>query len=131
MSVTWSGLTEFKNALKKLPAELTEEAAAIVVSHAYEAERLVEGAYPEGPTGNLRRGVTTKAENSSRFGASATVKSGARHAHLFEGGYRGKAPRRQVPDNQKMIPIVIRVRRRMVQQLIHMVQKAGLVVTES
>jgi len=152
--VKWTGLQEFKNALKNLPAELTEEAGAIVVSHAYEAERLVEGVYPirttntnPGPNrksrwtppGNLRKGVRTTVENSSRFGASATVRSGAQHSHLFEkgtgtrrtssGANRGRMP--AAPPNQQMIPIVIRVRRRMVTQLIQMVQKAGLVVTES
>jgi hypothetical protein len=138
VSVQWTGLEEFRAALRNLPDELTADAAAIVTSHAQEAERLTVAAYPVGPTGNLQRGVRTTVNSSDRGGASATVRSGAKHAHLFEkgtglrrtndGANRGRMP--AAPSSQQMIPIVIRVRRRMVVALVNLVQKAGLVVTK-
>jgi len=130
VSVTWTGLSEFRNALHNLPAELTGEASNIVIEAAKTAERETKGAYPH-VTGNLQRGVTTTVDAINRGGVSARVKSNARHAHLFEGGYRGKAPRRDVPENQKMIPIAIRARRQMYVKLIDMVQRHGLVVMQS
>ena len=138
MAVTWTGMQEFKNALHNLPAELTGEATNIVIEAAKSAERDTKAAYPQGPTGNLRRGVTTTVEAIGRGGVSARVKSNAFHANLFENGYRGKKPggtgpkeQRVVPDSQKMIPIAIRARRQMHVKLIDMVQRHGLVVSQS
>lgn len=132
------GLDELREALRQLPEELAQEAGAIVMAHAEEAQRRVQQAYPQGPTGNLRRGVTTNRE-ASRFGAKAIVRSRAPHAHLFEYGSRPRrtqrgANRGQMPagsEAERMIPIIIRVRRNMVAALIHMVQKAGFTVTSS
>lgn len=137
--VTIDGRDEFRAALRNLPDALKGEAASIVVEAASQAERDITAAYPMGPTGNLKRGVTMNVESSSKFGASARVKSNAKHVHIFEkgtvvrhtnsGANRGRMP--PAPSSQQMIPIVIRARRRMVQQLIDMVQKHGLVVTQS
>ena len=134
-----TGLEELRTALRNLPADLAAEAGPIVLAHAHDADRQTEAAYPTGPTGHLKSGVRTTVESSSRFGASATVKSTARHASLFEkgtgprrtrsGANRGRMP--VAPPNEQMIPIVIRARRRMVMALIQMVQRAGLVVTDS
>lgn len=129
------GLAEFRRALRNLPADLTEEASAIVLAHAEEADRQITNAYPEGPTGNLKRGVTTE-RNTSRFSTSAIVRSRAKHAWIFENGTRlrktrqgasrGVMPAAQLA--QKMIPIVIRRRRAMVQALIQLVRRAGFEV---
>ena len=138
MPVTWTGLQEFKNALHNLPEELTGEAANIVIEAAKSAERDTKSAYPR-VSGNLQRGVTTTVEAIGRGGVSARVKSNARHAHLFEkgtgvrrthaGANRGKMP--EAPESQQMIPIAIRARRQMYVKLIDMVQRHGLVVTQS
>lgn len=131
------GLTEFQRALRALPAELTEEASAIVLGQGEEAERQIEAAYPEGPTGNLRRGVTVE-RNTSKFTTRAIVRSRARHAHLFE---RGTGPRRtgkgwnrgrmpEAPEHQRMVPIVIRRRRVMVAALKELCRRAGFQVSE-
>jgi hypothetical protein len=127
VTVKWDGLAEFKAALRNLPEELTQDAGAIVYAHALEAERIVSGAYPIGPTGNLKNRVKSTAE-VSRFGASATVRSAAPHAYLYENGFtrKGKGTARKTP--QAAIPVFIRVRRRMVMQLIALVQKAGFKV---
>jgi len=138
MAVTWTGLQEFKNALHNLPAELTGEASNIVIEAAKSAERDTRAAYPR-VTGNLQRGVSTTVEAIGRGGVSARVKSNARHAHLFEkgtgvrrthaGANRGKMPK--APESQQMIPIAIRARRQMYVKLIDMVQRHGLVVSQS
>ncbi len=134
--VTIDGLTEFRAALRALPAELAQEGETIVVSHATEAKREVTSGYPKGPTGNLQRGVTLTVEKS-HFGTTAIVKSHARHAHLYEdgtklrrtrsGANRGQMPR--APEANRMIPKVIRIRARMRQALIELVKKAGFTVT--
>lgn len=133
------GLTEFREALRQLPQELTAEAGAIVLAIAEEAGQQIQAAYPQGPTGNLKRRVTVTKEPSSAFGVRATVRSRAPHASIFEkgtgqrqtrtGANRGRMP--VAPPNEQMIPIAIRARRRMVLALIQMLQRAGLVVTQS
>jgi len=129
------GLDELRRALRDLPEDLTREADAVVRSHADECQRLVQAAYPS-VSGNLARGVTVE-HNASKFHTSAIVKSRARHAHLFEfgtqkrrtlsGANRGSMPAAQV--DRAMLPIVIRLRKRMVEGLITVVEKAGLKVT--
>jgi hypothetical protein len=127
-----NGLAELREQLRNLPDDLAQEAGVVVTAHAEDAQRRVQNAYPEGPTGNLKRRVTVNREvSSSRFGAKALVSSRAPHAWLFENGVRGKAPRRETPANEQAIPIFVQVRRRMVEALIQVVQKAGLTVTAS
>lgn len=134
------GLTEFQKALHNLPGDLAEEASVIVQAQADEAQRQIRAAYPEGPTGNLRRGVT-KEQNVSRFTSRGIVRSRAKHAHLFEQqtppkkrqtdkGYN-RGTMRATPDNEKMIPIAIRRRRAMKAALIDIVKRAGFQVTET
>lgn len=136
MSVTLSGMNELRAALLALPEELTGQAATIVESHATIAASLIEAVYPEGPTGNLKRGVTVE-HNSSKFAASTIVRSRARHATLYErgtrqrhthaGANRGRMP--QAPEGRRMIPIVVRMRARMVQALVNMVRENGFAVS--
>jgi hypothetical protein len=132
------GLAEFRKALQNLPEDLREEADVIVQAQADEAQRQIRAAYPEGPTGNLRRGVTKSKEERSRFTSRAIVRSRAPHSHLFERGTRNRKTgkgwnRGAMPaaaENEKMIPIVIRRRRVMVEALKDVVRKAGFQVNE-
>jgi hypothetical protein len=135
VGIQWTGLESFRAELRKLPEHLAEEAGVIVLAHAAEAERLVETAYPTGPTGNLKRGVKLTTE-STRLAAVGTVKSTAPHAHLFErgtqrrqtkkGANRGVMP--VAPHSQQMIPIIVSVRRRMVMALMTLVERAGFTI---
>lgn len=131
------GLTEFQRALRQLPDDLVDEAGAIVIAQAEEAQRQIRTAYPQGPTGNLRRGVTIE-RNRSKLATHAIVRSRAKHAHLFE---RGTGPRRTAsganrgrmptaPESQQMIPIVVRRRRAMVAALKDLVRRAGFQISE-
>lgn len=134
-SLKFAGMDAFRQALRQLPEDLAQEAAVIVQAQATEAKAQIQRAYPEGPTGNLRRGVTVE-HNISKASAGSLVKSRAKHSHLFErgttmrrtgsGANRGRMP--EAPDNQKMVPIVVRRRRAMVSALIDLVRKAGFQV---
>lgn len=132
-----NGLSELRTALRQLPETLANEAEAIATSQAEYARGQIQSAYPQGPTGNLKRGVTASKEGGgARFGVRAIVRSRARHSHLFEfgtklrrtktGANRGQMP--QAPESERMIPIVVRRRRAMVQALIDLVRKAGFQV---
>lgn len=122
------GLTEFRQALRNLPEDLSQEAGAIVQAHAEMAKQEIQRAYPEGPTGNLRHGVTVN-RTDSRFSSRAIVRSRAQHAWLFEHGVRGpKRSRRVVPEDQKMVPIAIKRRHMMTRALIELVRRAGFQV---
>lgn len=139
MSVQWTGLEEFRTALRNLPSDLAQEAGAIVIAHAEFAKQEIQASYPEGPTGNLKRGVTIEKQQAGPFAAVAIVRSRAPHATIYEkgtaqrrtagGANRGSMP--AAPPSQQFIPIAIRARRRMVAALIQLLQRAGLVVTES
>lgn len=133
------GLEEFRAALRNLPRQLANEAGAIIVAHAEDAQRRVQRGYPEGPTGNLRAGVTLKVEHSSQYGAFAQVRSRAKHASIFEqgtkvrrtraGANRGAMPR--PPASARMIPTVVAQRARMTQALKAMLERNGLLVRET
>jgi hypothetical protein len=129
------GLAELRAALRQLPQEMTDEAATIVDAHARLAESQIKQNYPQGPTGNLRRGVT-RDHYKSGFTARAIVKSRAKHASIFENGTqtrrtanganRGRMP--APPESQRMIPVVIRRRKAMVEALKDLVRRAGFQV---
>lgn len=129
------GLDELRRALRDLPEDLADEAGAIVLAHAEQAQQDIVRGYAEGPTGNLKRGVVVE-RNRSKFGSRAIVRSRAKHAHLYEfgtgrrqtqqGWNRGSMPKALAPN--AMIPKVIRARRRMTEALIGLVRKAGFQV---
>ena len=137
-TVTWSGLNELRRALNALPQDLAQEAHAIVHAHAVSAERDIEQGYPEGPTGNLKGGVTLSIEGA-RAGVTAIVRSRAPHASIFERGTRRRMTRKganrgtmpQPPFSQRMIPKAIAWRERMYRALIAMCERHGLLVTKS
>lgn len=140
MGVTLSlvGMMELRAALRNLPETLTAEAATIVDNAANQAKAEVYGAYPTGPTGNLKRGLRVTHNAGRRFGTQAIVRSGAPHASIFEfgtqrrttdrGANRGRMP--AAPESEAMIPIAMRVRRRMVRDLVALVRRAGFQVSE-
>jgi len=130
------GLAELREALKSLPADLAREAGGIVTTTAHAAAAQIEAAYPTGPTGNLKRGVSVEMRSDSAASVSAIVRNRARHAYIFE---RGTGPRRwqngkatgSMPAGRVFIPIAMEQRRRMLSLLIDLVERAGLKVTGS
>lgn len=129
------GLAELRTALRNLPEDLAREGDVIVLAHAEDAARQIQTAYPEGPTGNLKRGVVVE-RNRSKFYTQGLVKSRAKHAWIFENGTdvrrtskganRGRMP--QADETKRFIPKVVRLRARMVKQLVELVRRAGFQV---
>jgi len=131
-----TGLAELREALKSLPAELTREGGTIVLTAANATAQQVVAAYPTGPTGNLKRGVSVETR-SDAVSAVAIVRNKARHAYIFE---RGTGPRRwkrngkntgSMPKGGVFIPTAMEHRRRMLNSLIDLVERAGFKVTGS
>lgn len=134
MSSVFEGLDELRAELRALPDELSEEGGDIVVAATNDAADAVFNGYPEGPTGHLRGGVRFKVSRS-KGGASGEVKSTAQHAWMFENGTQARhtdlgANRGSMPARHVFIPAVMRVRRRMYEELKALVMRKGLEVTD-
>jgi hypothetical protein len=133
--LTFEGASEFLAALRRLPEELTGEAGSIVVQSASDAAQDVRGAYQSRQrTGKLANGVKVTQDAVGRFGVTATVRSTAPHAHLFEVGTQARhtaigANRGSMPAGHAFVPAMVRHRRRMVQRLKALLEKKGLEVT--
>lgn len=139
-------LDELRRELRDLPRELVDEGGAIVRRAADQAADAIRLAYPLGPPGrrrkgvpiipgNLRKGVRVKHE-STAFGTVSTVRSTAQHAHLYEYGTQTRQTslgydRGAMPARPTFVPIAIRVRHQMYEELIGLLQKQGLQVTGS
>ena len=131
----WTGLQEYKAALRALPEELKDEAFDIVLGASQAAMREIYNRYPVGPTGNLRKGLRILVDlgRSTRLGVFVRLYNAAPHAYLFE---VGTAPRRtatgakrgSMPPGRVFVPIVIRHRHVMRQALIALVRSKGLLV---
>lgn len=131
-----SEIQRFREELRALPEDIANEAGGIVLAHASDAAQGIRAAYPQGKTGNLRRGVTIQQKHSGRAGVSAIVRSRAKHASIFEkgtvqrhtkkGANRGAMPQPQ--ESERMIPVVVRTRGRLMAALIDLVQRAGFTV---
>lgn len=131
--IVMSGLFELREALRNLPAHLRDEAQEIVQATAEGARDEIRDAYPE-VTGNLKRGLTLKAEHGGQFGVSYLLRNRAKHSWLFEHGSQARhtdlgANRGSMPARPTFIPIVSRRRRDMYQSLIQLLEREGLTVT--
>ena len=133
--VTWDGFDAFRKALRDAPESVRAQADAVIRDTADVVARDVRSSYPQGQTGNLKRGVTVE-HNSYRFGSVGVVRSRAQHASIFEhgtktratgtGANRGAMPR--PPSVQQAIPKFVEARRRMTQALIDVLRGAGFEV---
>lgn len=135
MSVQMTGLVELRAALRQLPAELADEANTYIDDTVeITAARLFQS-YPKGDTGNLRAGIR-KESHPSPFGGFGMVRSTSPHSHLWEfgtqsrktskGWSRGAAPSHKP---QGLVPIAKQERRRLNQQLVELVRRAGFQVS--
>ena len=154
--IMWDGLDVLTKALQMLPVHLRDEATTIIHATAQGAMEEIKAAYPEGPTGNLKKGmkVTVRASGSApggditpgmgvEFGAAGIVKNSAKHAWIFEYGtqarYVNTLPlgrvknfgyrRGAMPPGRVFIPIVVRRRREMYADLSDVVRKLGFEVS--
>ena len=130
-SLTFIGLDALRKALLALPAELAAQAAGIVEGAADGAAAEIKAAYPEGDTGNLRRGVRVRSERAADYVVRRVVRSTAPHATLFETGTQTRQTRLGynrgfMPGANIFVPVVTRRRRAMFEQLVTIVEEAGL-----
>jgi hypothetical protein len=132
--MVWTGMAEFKQQLRNLPAELVGEASRIVEGAGNAAAFDIKSGYGvHRHTGNLQDHVTVE-HKTGGFIASAIVKSTARHAHIFEFGSQARYTksgsfRGRMPPGNIFIPRMIKWRRRMFEELKAMLQRHGLLVT--
>lgn len=133
VKVQFNGLDELRAALRSLPADLTAEAGRITETYANAAAVAIRTAYPTGPTGNLKAGVTVTRFDQGKLAAGAVVKNRAKHAAIFEYGTQARHSslgynRGSMPPGKVFIPIAMAKRRQMWEALKAMVTRYGLKV---
>jgi hypothetical protein len=129
-----AGFEELREQLRHLPARLVAEADTIVQNAGGRAAAAMIDAYPWGPTGHLKAGVRVQIRHG-KFNSSVVVRSTAEHAYIFENGTQARhtelgANRGAMPPGHVVIPIAIRERRTMVEDLIVLVESEGLQVSD-
>jgi hypothetical protein len=134
--LTIAGITELREALRRLPADLSKEAGAIVFAAASAAYQEMDSQYAAHEvTGNLRRGLQlTTTDEYLRYGSVAVLKNHAPHAWWAENGTQMRRTSKGVSRGAMaplhiFIPTAQRHRRRMVQTLIGLVERAGFIVS--
>jgi hypothetical protein len=134
----FKGLAELKQQLRNLPANLAAEAGRITEASANAAAVAIRTAYPTGPTGNLKSGVTVTRFEKGKLAAGSIVKNTAKHATIFEVGtqarhyFTKKGKKKSVgkmPPGRVFVPIAIEKRRQMYEQLVAMLERNGLKVS--
>jgi HK97 gp10 family phage protein len=119
----FSGMAALIRGLQNLPAQVQQEAEGVVQATASLMAAEVRRDYPQGETGNLRKGVVIKHEQGVNGRVRAQVRSVAKHAHLYEYGTvqrytKGSgANRGTMPAQPTFVPAAVRNRQRMVEKL--------------
>ena len=140
--LTFVGLDQLVKDLQALPGHLRDEAKTIIHASATEAKAEMQAAYPEGPRGKLKRGLSVTMRDDA-FGAAGIVKNSSPHAFIFESGtqarYVNTLPlsraknfgyrRGAMPPGRVFIPIAMRRRREMYAGLMDVVRKQGFQVS--
>jgi hypothetical protein len=132
------GLEQLRADLKRLPEDLTREAAVIVQATADAMAVDVLGQYAV-KTGTLRSQVRVETTSDVVGGITAKVVSRARHAYIYETGGEGKERHWKkngkstgvMPAKRIFAPVAPLRRRIMEAALIEIVRRAGLTVTGS
>jgi len=129
------GLQDLRDALRRLPVELRDEAASVITEHADRAADEITTEYEAHTfTGHLAQHTYVSRRDPGPFGAGATVRNTSPHAWIFENGSQTRRSRSgnasPMPPGHVFIPIVIRHRRAMRGQLVAIVRRAGLQVTD-
>jgi len=127
------GLAELREALRRLPEELRDEARETITREAHAAKDEIYSAYPD-HSGNLRDHLYVSETAGGRFGAAAVVRNTAKHAWIFENGSQTRqtaigANRGAMPPAHLFIPTVIRHRRVMYRSLADLMRAKGLQVS--
>lgn len=127
------GRDEFLKALRELPQHLKAEAGHMIEARANGAHATIRAEYgSHKETGNLLEHTSVEMRESE-FGVIAEVKSTARHAFLFENGTqirqnKAGANRGSMPPGNVFIPTLQRARLLLTNDLVGLLQRAGLAV---
>src|SRR5687767_1563342 len=122
--VTFQGFAEFRRALHEMPARVQEKSGYITEDAGVSMGASLRADYPEGPTGNLRKGV--RVEQIGPY--SWRVRSTARHSFIFNRGTGRRRTKRKganrgvMPAANLFIPTATRTRAMMNSRLVAMVQ---------
>ncbi len=135
-AVTVTGLEQLRAALQQVPDYIDEQASDEVQRTMQKAAATLRATYPQGDTGNLRKGVRTRFRLNKRGFAVGTVTSTAPHAQLWEFGtvnrhtQKGWNRGRMIAQyNRGLVGIAQRERRDMLAALIALVNNTGFKVT--
>jgi len=133
--ISWIGMEEMKAYLRNLPPHMAKDADPVVEETVDMAADSLRQSYPIGDTGKLRRGIKTRITRTTS-GVHGIVRSTAPHAHLWEFGTEDRQTRQgwgrgRMDDqyNNGLVAIGIRMRKRMNQKLVGVVEAAGFTVT--
>ena len=132
------GLDALQKALRELPQQLADEGRHIVDQRAAAAEAQVKANYEAHRfTGNLARSVQRAVTPGGRFGHAVVIRVKGRHAFWFEHGtaarHTSQGAARGVmnpaPPMHKFVPVLMRERRGMYEDLADLVRAQGLEVS--
>ncbi len=137
--IVFTGIEEFRAALRQLPEELASEGSHIVQENANAAEAEIKAGYSQHVfSGNLMDHLYQVTRGSGAFGTAIVIRNTAKHAWLFENGSDArhyvtvKGTRHEtgkMPPFHVFIPAMIRCRRRMYEELAGLMRDHGLRVS--
>lgn len=130
-SVQWTGMKELIAELTTAPTEIRQDGMVILKDELEAAADEIRAAYPQGPTGNLKRGVAVVIPNSQVLVGS--VKSTSPESHLYEFGTQARQSRGgnrgAVRPHPVTVPIANKHRREMFERLKEMLANMGFQVS--
>jgi hypothetical protein len=133
----FDGLEQLKASLRRLPAELRDDAEEIVFDEAKEAADDIRAGYASHRrSGELADKVEAIQLKGGRLFAGALVQNKSKLAFIFENGTQARhnaigANRGSMPAAHVFVPAVIKRRREMYERLRAMMEAHGLAVRET
>jgi hypothetical protein len=138
MRLTLTGLDDLVRALRALPELVQREASVIVTDHARAAMTAMQAAYPVRTYGRLsNRGALLRGlrleSRTDAVSSSAILRNRAPHAYLFEHGTATRhtaagISRGAMPPGRVFIPIAVREKTAMRNDLIALLERQGFTV---
>jgi hypothetical protein len=127
--VKWTGLDTFMQELQVLTSDLVDEANTIMTESAEAAKADIAAAYPQGPTGNLKRGLVLRDARGTLIAGKELVQT-APHGYLYEHGTRPRynqagAYRGVMPGNPTFEPIAYAYRRTAISSIMFRLYQHG------
>jgi hypothetical protein len=135
----WSGLEEFRDALKRLPTDLRDDAAEIMNTEVEVARAAIDAEYATHTvTGTLRARLRLTTKYDGPYGYRAELRNRAAHAWIFDYGTEARhyvtASGRthatgKMPPTHTFVRNAIRARERIQTRIVKMMEGHGLEVS--